>query len=180
MTHLGNTIHHVENAICNMTNGSAFGSMAVGAGALFTSFIAPVQWLLVVCFALTVLDMIFGFRVARQFKQKIESGKNWKGTIRKIIDEFTIILAAHGIEWAILGEHDAFVLTGGVTAIIALTEFWSVIENLNTIDPKGPWRVLGKFLRKKGEDYTGIELNFNENERTDDNKVGDNQLENRS
>jgi hypothetical protein len=71
-------------------------------------------------------------------------------------------------------------LTGGVTAIIALTEFWSVIENLNTIDPKGPWRVLGKFLRKKGEDYTGIELNFNENERTDDNKVGDNQLENRS
>ena len=41
------------------------------------------------------------------------------------------------------------------------------IENLNTIDPKGPWRVLGKFLKKKGEDYTGIELDF-DNEHTDD------------
>jgi phage-related holin len=123
--------------------------------------------------------MIFGMKVARRFKKKIESGKNWRGTIRKIIDEFTIILIAHGIEWAVLDQSGVFVLTGGVTAIVTLTELWSIIENLNTIDPKGPWQILGKFLKKKGEDYTGIELDFN-NEHTDDNKVVDDQLENRS
>jgi phage-related holin len=123
--------------------------------------------------------MIFGMKVARRFKKKIESGKNWRGTIRKIIDEFTIILIAHGIEWAVLDQSGVFVLTGGVTAIVTLTELWSIIENLNTIDPKGPWRILEKFLKKKGEDYTGIELDFN-NEHTDDNKVVDDQLENRS
>jgi len=57
---------------------------------------------------------------------------------------------------------------------------WSIIENLNTIDPNGPWRILGKFLKKKGEDYTGIELDFDKNEHTDDTKVVDEQLEDRS
>jgi len=46
--------------------------------------------------------MICGIRVARKQKKKIESGKNWKGTLRKIMDEFTIILLAHGLEWAVM------------------------------------------------------------------------------
>ena len=37
------------------------------------------------------------------------------------------------------------------------------------MDPNGPWRMLGKFLKKKGEDYTGIELN--KDEHTDDTPV---------
>ena len=102
--------------------------------------------------------MIAGIRVARKFKKKIESGKNWKGTLRKILDEFTIICLAHGIEWSILGESGVFFLTGGVTALITLTEMWSITENLNTVDPTGPWRVLGKFLKKKGEEYTGVNI----------------------
>ena len=88
------------------------------------------------------------------------------------MDEFTIIALAHGIEWAVLDQTGVFLLTGGVTAIITLTEMWSIIENLNTIDPNGPWRILGKFLTKKGEDYTGIELDF-DNEHTDDTKDAD-------
>ena len=112
--------------------------------------------------------MIFGMKVARRFKKKIESGKNWRGTIRKIIDEFTIILISHGIEWAVLDQSGVFVLTGGVTAIVTLTELWSIIENLNTIDPNGPWRILGKFLKKKGEDYIGTEIELkNENDSVD-------------
>lgn len=179
MTNLMHTLQHIGNVIGNITQGSVLGDLAVGIGATIMGFIAPVQYLLLVCFATTVVDMIFGMKVARRFKKKIESGKNWRGTIRKIIDEFTIILIAHGIEWAVLDQSGVFVLTGGVTAIVTLTELWSIIENLNTIDPKGPWQILGKFLKKKGEDYTGIELDFN-NEHTDDNKVVDDQLENRS
>jgi len=118
--------------------------------------------------------MIFGMKVARKFKKKIESGKNWKGTLRKIIDEFIIIILANGIEWSILDQSGVFLLTGGVTAIVTLTELWSIIENLNTIDPRGPWKILGAFLKKKGEDYTGIELNFDKDEHTDDSEMGEN------
>lgn len=179
MTNLTHTLQHIGNAISSITQGSALGDMLVGASAIIMGFIAPVQYLLLICFATTIVDMFFGIKVARRLKKKIESGKNWKGTLRKIIDEFTIILLAHGIEWAVLDQSGVFVLTGGVTAIVTLTELWSIIENLNTIDPKGPWRILGKFLKKKGEDYTGIELDFN-NEHTDDTKVVNEQLEDRS
>ena len=125
-----------------------------------------------ICFATTLADMIFGIKVARKFKRKIESQKSWKGTLRKIMDEFTIILLAHGIEWSIVDQSGVFVLTGGATAIITLTEMWSILENLNTLDPKGPWRVLGKFLKKKGADYIGVELN-NDDETISNIEVGE-------
>lgn len=168
MTHFVQTLQRIWAAIQSITNGSVVGNIAVGIGAAITGFIAPVQGLLAICFATTVVDMICGIRVARKFNKKIESGKNWKGTLRKIIDEFTMILLAHGIEWSILDQSGVFLLTGGVTAIITLTELWSITENLNTIDPSGPWKVLGKFLKKKGEDYTGINLDKDDTNTTVD------------
>ena len=87
-----------------------------------------------------------------------------------------ILALLHGLEWAVFDESGVFLLTGGAAVIITLTEIWSIIENLNTLDPKGPWRLLGKFLRKKGEDYTGIELNFND-EHTNDAPVAEEPLE---
>lgn len=50
---------------------------------------------------------------------------------------------------------------------------WSILENLNTLDPKGPWRVLGKFLKKKGADYIGVELS-NDDETISNTEVGEN------
>ena len=94
------------------------------------------------------------------------------GTLRKIRDEAIILALLHGLEWAVVDESGVFILTGGAAVIITLTELWSILENLNTLDPKGPWRMLGKFLRKKGEDYTGIELDEEEHEHTRDRKAG--------
>lgn len=179
VNHFLHTLHQIGNAINSMVNGNFIGKMLVSAGAAITAFLAPIQWLLVICFATTVLDMISGMRVARKLKQKIQSSKNWSGTLRKILDEFMLVLLAHGIEWAILDESGVFVLTGGVTAIITLTELWSIIENLNTVDPDGPWRIIGKFLKKKGEDYTGIELDFDKDEHNDDTALADKPLEDR-
>lgn len=82
----------------------------------------------------------------------------------------------HGLEWAVVDQSGVFLLTGGATIIITLTELWSIIENLNTLDPKGPWKLLGKFLRKKGEDYTGIDLNL-EDEHTGNTAVAKESLE---
>lgn len=173
MAHFSQTIQHIGNAINAMTQNTLFGKFLVSLGVAAVSFVTPIVDLLMICFATTLADMIFGIKVARKFKRKIESQKSWKGTLRKIMDEFTIILLAHGIEWSIVDQSGVFVLTGGATAIITLTEMWSILENLNTLDPKGPWRVLGKFLKKKGADYIGVELN-NDDETISNTEVGEN------
>ena len=63
-------------------------------------------------------------------------------------------------------DQSMFILTGGVVVIIGLTELWSILENLNTLNPNGPWRALGAFLKKKGEDYIGTEIEL-ENDKND-------------
>lgn len=69
--HLLHTLEQMGNTVNQMVNGSFIGKMLVSASAVITAFLAPIQWLLVICFATTVLDMISGMRVAKKLKQKI-------------------------------------------------------------------------------------------------------------
>lgn len=94
----------------------------------------------------------------------------------KLFDEFTIISLARLLESSVFGADDISILTGGTTVIIGLTELWSILENLNTLNPKGPWKALGKFLRKKGEDYIGTEIEL-DNVDTNNDKLDSNELE---
>lgn len=158
---------HITSALNGITNGSILGRIGVGIGAFLTGMYAPIAGILCTCFASTIVDLYYGLKVARKNNKKIESGKTWKGTLKKIRDEFIIISLARGLEWSVLDESGVFFLTGGAAVIITLTEIWSIIENLNTLDPKGPWRVLGKFLKKKGEDYVGIELDTQDDDTMD-------------
>jgi len=73
------------------------------------------------------------------------------------------------LEYTVLNDGVPLVLTGGATVIICLTEMWSILENLNTLDPNGPWKSIGVFLRKKGDEYTG--MNTNDKNDTVDNNV---------
>lgn len=141
-----------------ISGGTITGKVSACLGALLVAYFTPIVGLLITCFAFTTVDLVYGLKVAKRQCQKITSERGWRGTLRKLLDEFTIISLARLLEFTVLGEDGVFVLTGGVTVIIALTELWSILENLNTLDPKGPWRGLGKFLQKKGEDYTGVEL----------------------
>lgn len=151
--------------------GTPLGKMLIAAGTAIAAFYSPIAALLASCFAFTTVDMIYGIKVACKQKKKIESHKNWKGTLTKLIDEFVILSLARLLEIAVLGtDTDLFVLTGGATVIISLTELWSIIENLNTLNPYGPWKALGKFLKKKGEDYIGTEIDLND-DNTNDIKV---------
>lgn len=153
-------IQHIGETINAITHGNGFGSFMIGAGAVATAYVTPIVGLIVTCFALTVADMAYGIAVAKKQKQKITSDKNWKGTLQKLWHEIMLLAMARLVEFTVLDAEGVFVLTGGVTAIVSLTEMWSIIENLNTLYPKGPWKILGAFLKKKGEDYTGIELDL--------------------
>ncbi len=155
-------ITSIGNMFDGLSAGTWYGKALIGAGSIITAFYSPIALLLLACFAFTVTDMVYGIKIAMRYKKKIESHKNWKGTLTKLIDEFTIISLARLLELAVLGEQGVFVLTGGATVIISLTELWSILENLNTLNPEGPWKALGRFLKKKGEDYIGTEIDLND------------------
>lgn len=139
-----------------------YGKLLIGAGTALTAVYSPIAALLVCCFAFTAADMFYGIKVACKQKRKITSNKNWKGTIVKLLDEFALISLARLLEYSVLSSDNVFILTGGITVIISLTELWSILENLNTLNPSGPWKALGKFLKKKGEDYIGTEIDLND------------------
>ena len=146
-----------------LSAGTPIGKIMIGASSIATAFFSPIVPLIVTCFAFTVTDMFYGIKIAYKKKRKIESGKNWSGTLVKILDELTILSLARLLEFSVFGaETEVSVLTGGITVIIALTELWSIIENLNTLNPNGPWKALGKFLKQKGEDYIGTEIDLSD------------------
>lgn len=146
-----------------LSGNTTLGKIAIAGGAILTSYFTPIVGLLLACFSCSIIDMVYGIKVAKKLNKKITSRKNWKGTLLKIKDEFILILLTHLIEYTIFGAAATCILSGGVTIIIALTEVWSILENLNTLNPDGPWKSLGKFLKKKGEDYIGFEIDLNKN-----------------
>ena len=162
------TLTIIQNVLNTITNGNIFGKLSICFSALLTALFTPIVGLLLTCFTFTILDLIYGLKVAKRFK-------TWKGTITKVRDEWSIIVLARMLEFTVLGSTGVFVLTGGATVIIGLTELWSILENLNTLNPKGPWRSLSRFLKKKGEDYTGINIDDEYDKHDTNNPAVDNQ-----
>ena len=163
-----NTLSHISNHLQSITQGTIMGKLLVSFGAALTAYFTPILGLILTCFTTTIVDMLYGFKLAHKQHKKITSDRNRKGTLTKLRDEFAIICLARMIEFTVIGTSGVFILTGGVTVIIALTEIWSILETLNTLNPNGPWRSLSKFLKKKGEDYTGIDLDTNDNNSSND------------
>ena len=169
-----NTLNNISNHLESMTQGTFVGKLLISTVAVLTAYFTPILGLLLTCFTTTIVDMLYGFKLAHKQHKKITSDRNRKGTLTKLRDEFAIICLARMIEFTVIGTSGVFILTGGATVIIALTEIWSILETLNTLDPNGPWRSLSKFLKKKGEDYTGIDLDINDNNSSNDLKKDNN------
>lgn len=169
-----NTLNNISNNLESITQGTFVGKLLISTGAVLTAYFTPILGLLLTCFTTTIVDMLYGFKLAHKQHKKITSDRNRKGTLTKLRDEFAIICLARMIEFTVIGTSGVFILTGGVTVIIALTEIWSILETLNTLNPNGPWRSLSKFLKKKGEDYTGIDLDTNDNNSSNDLKKDNN------
>lgn len=172
-----NILASIGNTFNTISNGTEIGKLAVAASAILVAYISPMVGLLVACFACSITDMIYGIKVAKRLGKKITSKKNWKGTLTKIKDEFALILLAHLLEY-VIGYSDNFILSGGIAVIMCLTEILSILENLNTLNPEGPWRLVSKFLKKKGSDIMDIDDNIIQ-QNDDDNKLVTKQQKNR-
>ena len=74
------------------THSSFLGKLGITATAFVTAYFTPIVGLLFACFTCTTVDLLYGLKVARQAGKKLTSSKSWSGTLKKLRDEFTIIL----------------------------------------------------------------------------------------
>ena len=171
MQSIGHVWSSIITAINSISGDTFIGKTIIATGALLTAYFTPIIGLLITCFATSFVDMVYGIQVAKMQHSKITSSKTRRGTWNKMKAEFAIIALARLLEFTVVGTTGVFVLTGGATVIITLTELWSILENLNTLYPNGPWRSLSKFLKKKGEAYTGIDLDFDKDDKHDNSNI---------
>lgn len=171
MQSIGHVWSSIITAINSISGDTFIGKTIIATGALLTAYFTPIIGLLITCFATSFVDMVYGIQVAKMQHSKITSSKTRRGTWNKMKAEFAIIALARLLEFTVVGTTGVFVLTGGATVIITLTELWSILENLNTLYPNGPWRSLSKYLKKKGEAYTGINLDFDKDDKHDNSNI---------
>lgn len=153
------TISRITESLIRLSGDSQLTAVGISVLSFAANFFLPVVPVVLTCFGLSLIDLYYGLKVAKVQKAKLESRRTWNGTIKKMRDTFTIVVAARGIELFIINSIvESTFLVGGVSLIIALTELWSILENLNTLNPQGPWRALGKFMRKKGSDALSIDI----------------------
>lgn len=160
-------LSHIDNTLNIISNNSMLTKIWIAMLAFLSAFFLPVIYVIAFVFCTILLDLYYGIKVSVKLHTKIESNKSWNGTIRKMKDSFLLLCSMRGIEYFLINDWvDTRVLTCGTALLISITEIWSVIENLNTLDPDGPWRLIGKFLKKKGEDYTGINIDLDNDKKT--------------
>lgn len=148
---------------------TGIGKYLIAGTAFLSTFFVPIMPIMVICFMTTLIDMYYGIKVARKNGVKPQSRYLWTGTLTKLRDTFVILIMAHALESKVISNFiDTPVLVGGCAIIVTLTEMWSILENMNTLNPKGPWRVLGKFLKKKGSNYLKMDLEQIEKEIKDE------------
>lgn len=116
----------------------------------------PLWTVLFILLLIILVDAYLGGKIAFKNQKKFESRRLWK-TLRKFGWCGVIIWFANQIDANILASIDAH-LVEFFAGLIAGVELWSVIENLATLYPDGPWKLLNKFIRKKGEKYLDITI----------------------
>lgn len=122
------------------------------------SIFAPVWVPITAVGALILLDAIYGYKVSKKYGHpKIESHKAWK-TIWKTRDAAVAITSASIIDQLVVTSislHAVEVVAG----MIALVEFWSLLESFSDLYPKWKiWKILKKVIKAKGEKYLDISL----------------------
>lgn len=128
--------------------------MAMGSW-LLGSFV-PIWTVLLIVLLLVFTDAFLGCSVARSKGLKCEGRRLWR-TLKKFGWCTAIIWFANRIETDVFISFNAH-LVEIFAGSIAGVELWSILENLNTLFPNGPWKVLSKFLRTKGEKYLDITI----------------------
>lgn len=128
----------------------------VGTGflSIITHFFAPIWTPILAAGILIIIDMILGIKVSLSRNIPFQSRRLW-ATLKKIGWSSMAISCAHLMDTYILVSFDAH-LVEAFAGMIGGVELWSIVENLQSLDPTGPWKIFKKFIRSKGEKYLDI------------------------
>lgn len=130
----------------------AWAVIAAGMSSLFLPILPCVLGL----FAVILLDLYYGCKVARKYNQYILS-KGLRWTAAKLRDVMLLIVCASIIDQHIITSINLH-LVEFVAGAVSLNEMWSILESLMDLKPTGPWRLLKKIIRAKGEKYLDIHI----------------------
>lgn len=130
--------------------------LLTGAAGWISTFFAPIWSVIVVVCVFIFLDAVLGTKVSMQYGNKFESRRLWS-TLKKFGNCAMIISCCHLMDTEIIKSIDMH-LVEIFSGIVCGVELWSMIENLQAIDPNGPWRIFSKFIRSKGEKYLDITI----------------------
>lgn len=124
---------------------------------VLSTFLLPIWVPIIAVGILIIIDMILGIRVSLSNGEKVQSRKFWS-TIKKLCFSSLMICCGHLVDEYIISSIDLH-LVEGFAGLVAGVELWSMVENLQTLDPTGPWKIFSKFIKKKGEKYLDITIN---------------------
>ena len=112
-----------------------------------STFFVPIWLPIVAVGILMIIDMILGIRVSLSNGERIQSRKFWS-TVKKLCFSSLMISCGHLVDEYILTSIDAH-LVEGFAGLVAGVELWSMVENLQTLDPTGPWKNSASSLKEK-------------------------------
>lgn len=115
------------------------------ATAWMLSFLLPIAPFIVLAFALVIIDTITGVIAARHRGEKVVSSK-LRNTVRKITLYCLAILAAEAVRTVLI---PMVPVTHIAASAIGLTEFKSIIENVDEATDAGIGKALKKIFSKK-------------------------------
>lgn len=131
-----------------------------GIASAFSTFFLPIWTTIFAVCILIAIDAVLGITVSHNIGEPFQSRKLWS-TLKKFGWSAIAISCAHLIDAHIITSFDAK-LVEFFAGMISMVELWSVVENLKTLDPTGPWKIFGKFIRTKGEKYLDITIDKND------------------
>lgn len=128
--------------IAKLTNSAYWSGYATAAAGAFLSFMAPVWPFVFMAFVLVIVDMVTGVRAAKKRGEKIKSRGLYRG-IEKFVLYFLAITVAQQMQVTFF---EVVPVTQVVAFGICVTEFFSMVENVETVTGVNILRRLKKII----------------------------------
>lgn len=120
-----------------------FWGYASALGAWLFSILLPINSFLIFTIVLVFFDLISGRQAAKVRGEEIRS-RGYKRTVEKIVLYFVAILAAEGMRLVFMKSVPLAYLAAFA---IALTEFKSIVENVETVTGVNVWSFIKDHLK---------------------------------
>jgi phage-related holin len=114
-----------------------------GLGGVILNFVLPIAPFLTITFSLVVVDTITGISAAKKRAEKISS-KGLSRTVEKVALYCVLLLVAQGVKLVFL---PVVPITYIAAFAIMLTEFQSIVENVETVTGAKIWDFIKNKLK---------------------------------